>query len=155
MSKEYQLRPAVKTDQAAIKALIKEVGINPLGLKWERFITAVDENGRIIGCGQVKPHRDGSRELASIAVVKEWRKRGIARAIIQELQKVYGRPLWLTCVDKLTPFYQPFGFVEITDPGHMPPYFRRAKHFFNLYLKLTRHKRRLAVMVWNDTVNVT
>ncbi len=150
MSKKYQLRPADKSNQAAIKKLIKEVGINPLGLKWQRFMVAVDGNGRIIGCGQVKPHRDGSRELASIAVVKAWRQQGIARVIIQELQKVYGRPLWLTCIDQLVPFYEPFGFVEATDPVHMPPYFRRAKHFFNLYLKLTRHKRRLAVMVWEE-----
>ena len=109
---------------------------------------AVDKQGRLIGCGQVKVHRDGSRELASIAVVREWRRRGIASAIIRELQEGYGRPLWLTCISSISPFYEPYGFVEISDLAQMPPYFRRAKRFFSLYLKLTRGKEQLAVMVW-------
>ena len=52
-------RPAQASDEAAIKALIRAVNINPIGLKWQRFMVAVDENGRLIGCGQIKPHRDG------------------------------------------------------------------------------------------------
>lgn len=142
------LRPAIKSDQPAIKALIKEVGINPLGIKWLRFIVATDENGEFIGCGQVKPHKDGSLELASIAVKRAYRKQGAARAIIEELQKVHGRPLWLTCISQLVPFYEPFGFVEIADLSEMPPFFRRAKRFFKLYIAITRKNLKLAVMVW-------
>jgi N-acetylglutamate synthase-like GNAT family acetyltransferase len=117
-------------------------------LKWSRFIVAEHEHGQLAGCGQVKVHRDGSKELASIAVKKGWRRQGVASAIIRELQQVYGRPLWLTCIDRLAPFYEPYGFAEIADLDQMPPYFRRAKRFFNLYLKLSRGKGRLAVMVW-------
>jgi hypothetical protein len=72
----------------------------------------------------------------------------VASTIIRELQQTHGRPLWLTCIDRLTPFYEPYDFVEITDLEQMPPYFRRAKRFFNLYLKLIRGTAQLAVMVW-------
>jgi predicted N-acetyltransferase YhbS len=88
------------------------------------------------------------RELASIAVLSEWRRLGVASAIIRELQQTHGRPLWLTCIGRLVPFYEPYGFVEITDLELMPAYFRRAKRFFNLYLKLRRTTAQLAVMVW-------
>lgn len=142
------IRPATQADQATIKALIKEVGINPLGLKWQRFLVAQDEAGRFIGCGQVKPHRDGSLELASIAVKREGRKQGVAAQIIETLQKEYGRPLWLTCVSDLVPFYEQFGFVEVAELKEMPAYFRRAKRFFKLYMVLTRGNFKLAVMVW-------
>ena len=53
-------RPAQASDEAAIKALIRTVNINPMGLKWQRFLVALDKNGQLIGCGQIKSHRDGS-----------------------------------------------------------------------------------------------
>ena len=110
-------------------------------------MVAVDTSGALIGCGQVKPHRDGSRELASIAVKKEWRGQGIARAIIEQLIASNPGPLWLTCASRLTPLYARFGFREVTTPDDMPPYFRRASRLFNLYLQLTQKKGYLAVMV--------
>src|SRR3989304_5329525 len=65
---ELRLRPETAADAGAIRSLIFRVGINPRGLDWRRFQVAVDPGGRLVGCGQVKPHADGSRELASIAV---------------------------------------------------------------------------------------
>ena len=143
----YYIQPATKEHQPAIKALINDAGINPMGLKWARFLVALDNDGALIGCGQVKPHRDGSRELASIAVVREWRNQGIARAIIQELSQQHPLPLWLTCMSRLVPFYKPFGFVEMTDRKQMPPYFRRAVQFFPIYARLMSVQGYLAVMV--------
>lgn len=143
-----KLRAATQDDQAAIKSLIREVGINPMALDWRRFVVAEDESGQFIGCGQVKPHRDGSRELASIAVKKGWRRQGVARAIIERLQAEYGRPLWLTCVNYLVPFYEPFGFMEVTDLDQMTAYYRRAKRFMKLVQLLSRQRYYLAVMVW-------
>lgn len=144
----YEVCRAQKHDQRPIRALIRTAGINPIGLKWSRFVVAVDAHGELVGCGQVKAHRDGSQELASIAVKRGWQRRGVATAVVRELQGTYGRPLWLTCMDRLVPFYEPFGFVEISDKEQMPPYFQRATRLFNLYLKLTRGTGRLAVMVW-------
>ena len=121
----FTLRPATKVDFPAIRRLIHAVGINPMALDWRRFTIAVDADDRLVGCGQVKPHKDGSLELASIAVLPEWRKQGVARAIILHLLETYPRPLYLTCRGRLGPFYEKFGFQEMTAPADLPPYFRR------------------------------
>ncbi|KAA3665331.1 MAG: N-acetyltransferase [Chloroflexi bacterium] len=142
----HHLRPAAKDDAAAIKALIRAVNINPMGIKWQRFVVAVDENGRLLGCGQIKPHRDGSWELASIAVQPKFQHQGIARAIITHLCNNHSGSLWLTCINRLAPFYEKYGFVEETAVAHMPPYFRNARRFFQLYQILTRTPDYLAVM---------
>ena len=143
-------RPAQANDAVAIKALIRAVNINPMGLKWQRFLVAMDENGDLIGCGQIKPHRGGSRELASIAVQKQWRRQGIAGAIIQRLLADEPPPVWLTCMDKLVPFYEQFGFVEVKkgDGRSLPFYYRLATTFFKPIQKLSRIPGYLAVMVW-------
>lgn len=155
MPSQYSIRPASKQDQKAINRLIREGGINPLGTHWSRFLVAEEEAGDIIGCGQVKAHRDGSHELASLAVTRAWRGRGVAAAIMKELQQAYGSPLWLTCMDRLVPYYERFAFERIEspqqNPQQVPVYFRRASRFFNLYLALTRGEGQLAVMVWVGT----
>lgn len=141
------IQSATKAHQTAVKALIRTAGINPMGLKWQRFLVAVDEADNVIGCGQVKPHRDGSLELASIAVAREWRKQGIASALIEELITQHPHPLWLTCMSHLISFYAPFGFVEMTDRQQMPSYFRRAVRLFPIYARLASVNGYLAVMV--------
>jgi len=89
----YQIRFAQETESAQIKALIYEVGINPTGLDWRRFLVAVDGSGRVIGCGQIKPHGSDVLELASIAVLPEQRGQGIARRIIDQRLSENPRPL--------------------------------------------------------------
>jgi N-acetylglutamate synthase-like GNAT family acetyltransferase len=143
----YTIRPAKERDQATIRTLIRRVGINPLGINWQRFLIAVDEEDAFIGCGQVKPHRDGSHELASIAVEEAWRERGVGRAIIRALQDAHPGPLWLTCRSDLIPFYEASGFAKVADLRAMPPYFRRIKLLFKLYQTVVRRKVGLAVMV--------
>ena len=128
----YTLRPAKAQDFPATRSLIRQVGINPLGLHWERFILAVDSQGDMIGCGQVKPHSDGSRELASIAVVEAWRGRGVASAIIRHLMAAENGRLYLTCRAGLGPFYQRFGFRQ-AQSGELPPYFQRLNRLVRLF----------------------
>lgn len=91
----------------------------------------------MIGCGQVKQHRDGARELASIAVVESWRGRGVAGAIIRRLMQAEGSRLYLTCRAGLGPFYHHFGFREAA-PDELSPYFRRLSRLANIlrYLRL-------------------
>lgn len=142
----YTLRPATQQDQPTIRAIIRASRINPMGLKWTQFVLAVAD-GEVIGCGQVKPHRDGSRELASIAVLPGWRSQGIAAAIINHLLATHQPPLWLTCSSELIPFYQKFGFVEVTEPAPMPPYFRRVFRLARLLFRFGSTGRYLAVML--------
>lgn len=118
------LRPAGPEDEARIKQLVHEARINPMGLEWERFILAATGEGAVIGCGQIKPHRDGSSELASIVVAPDWRGQGIARRIIEHLVASHPGSLYLTCRGSLESFYNRFGFVALS-PEEMPPYFRR------------------------------
>jgi GNAT superfamily N-acetyltransferase len=126
--------------------LIHDVQINPMALDWRRFIIAVDANDRLVGCGQVKPHQDGSLELASIAVLPEWRKQGVARAIILHLLETHPRPLYLTCRGRLGPFYEKFGFQDATAPAELPPYFRRIKRVVKVLQRLGFSHERMLVM---------
>jgi amino-acid N-acetyltransferase len=95
-----------------------------MGLDWQRFVLAVTQSGEVIGCGQIKPHSDGTRELASIAVVPAWRGNGVARTIIEHLVAQESGTLYLTCRASLGPFYDKFGFRALR-LEEMPPYFRR------------------------------
>lgn len=124
MEKDFSLCPATRADAPTIRAMIREARNNPLGLDWRRFVLAVTPQGEVIGCGQIKPHGDGSRELASITVVPGWQRRGVARRLIERLLAAQPGPLYLTCRAQLGPFYEKFGFY-VLKPAEMPPYFRR------------------------------
>ena len=137
MMVSYRLQAAKATQQGQIKALVRAARINPLGLDWRRFVVAQDENDVVIGCGQIKSHRDGSWELASIVVAPAWQGQGVARAIIEHLLAGSPHPLWLTCVSPLVPFYTRFGFHEVPTPADMPPYFRWVSRLFRLLAYLS------------------
>ncbi|PKO06530.1 MAG: hypothetical protein CVU41_07390 [Chloroflexi bacterium HGW-Chloroflexi-3] len=149
MSKaSYFIRKATKQDAAFIWQLIWRVGINPLGLDWRRFVVAVHEHGVRIGCAQVKSHKDGSLELASVAVVPLYRHQGVAETMIREILKDHNPPIYLTCRGSLVSFYERFGFSELFELETMPAYFRRVKRVFT-WLEKRKWVERLAVMVWN------
>ncbi|MBE2199504.1 MAG: GNAT family N-acetyltransferase [Anaerolinea sp.] len=137
MASYYRLQAATQSHQGAIKALVRAARINPLGLDWRRFVVALDEKGAVIGCGQIKPYRDGSWELASIAVTPAWRDQGVARAVIEHLLDSSPHPLWLTCVSPLVLFYTRFSFREVTNLAEMPPYFRWVGQLFRLLAYLS------------------
>lgn len=139
-----QLRSATVADQSTIKDLIHAAHINPMNVDWRHFIIA-EEDGRTIGIGQVKSHGDGSRELASIAVVPEQQHRGIASTIIRALLERETGPLYLTCRDELVPFYNRFGFRTI-ERKDMTPYFRRLHSLARIITALARTRRRMMVM---------
>jgi N-acetylglutamate synthase-like GNAT family acetyltransferase len=142
----FALRPAIQADFPAIRSLIYAVQINPMGLDWRRFIIAIDTNDQMVGCGQVKSHKDGSLELASIAVQPEWRKQGVARAIILHLLETQPRPLYLTCRGRLRPFYEKFGFQDVTDEANLPQYFRRISSLVRFFRRLGVTHERMLVM---------
>jgi amino-acid N-acetyltransferase len=142
-----RLRPATALDAGRIRSLILRVRINPTQLDWRRFVVAVDPADRLIGCGQVKPHSDGSRELASIAVRPAWRLRQVASAIVADLQQRHAPPLWLTCRPRLAGFYKRFGFQIVEQPEAMPRYFQKIVRLARLGDWLGSGER-LAVMQW-------
>jgi N-acetylglutamate synthase-like GNAT family acetyltransferase len=120
------IRPAVESDTSSIRNLIHHVGINPLDLGWRHFVVAENADGLFIGCAQLKPHRDGSLELASLAVEDEYRRQGVARELIEHLLANSPRPLYLMCRPRLVPFYEKFGF-RVCGTDTLPTYFRRIR----------------------------
>ncbi len=109
----FSLRQATEEDQEKITGLIHQVGINPTGLSWQRFIVAEDESGNFIGCGQTKPHDDGTREIASLAVEPTHQGQGVGSAILNRLMHENPPPLYLMCRSPLAPYYQRFGFRSL------------------------------------------
>ena len=142
---DFILRKAAESDSRQIKELIDLVGINPTGLDWRRFLVAVNPDGRIIGCGQIKPHGRDVQELASIAVLPEFRGRGIARAVIENLLAESTRPIYLMCMSHNGRIYEKFGFQSITHE-RMPRYFQRIHKLFRLAGVIHKAGEELLVM---------
>ena len=147
--KPFVLRPAAQADFPAIRELIHAVNINPTGLDWRRFVIAVNPGGELVGCGQVKPHRDGSHELASIAVIPKMRGNGVARVIIERLLAEHSGVLFLTCRANMGPFYTKFGF-RIAELREMPRYFRTVQRFASAMLRLGMVDYGLLIMIRDD-----
>lgn len=142
---QYEIRPALESESGQIKALIHEVGINPAGLDWRRFLVAVDGSGRVIGCGQIKPHGKDILELASIAVTPQHRGEGIARRIIEILLEQNPRPLYLMCAEHNGPMYVKFGF-RVIGYEDMPKYFSRIKKLFDVARAVRKVDHDLLIM---------
>ena len=142
---EFSLRPAQVEDNAMIQRLIRQEHLNPSRIDWPRFVVAVDRQGSIIGCGQVKIHSSQVRELASLVVVKDWRGKGVARALITTLIAQHPGELYLACRAGLEPLYQRFGFKSIP-PSELPANYRRMVHLVNLILTLLGRRGGFKVM---------
>ncbi len=144
---QFFLRPATIDDNPKIRSLVIAGHINPTGLDWKRFTIAADadDKGKVIGCGQIKPHRDGSYELASIAVDHAWRGRGVARGIIGHLIASKEGPIYLMCRSALGPLYEKFGFRGLAYE-EMPRYFQRVSKLSSIIEILRKEGETLLVM---------
>ena len=105
-----------------------------MSLNWPNFVVAED-GGAIVGIGQVKTHGDGSRELASIAVIPARQSQGIGGAIIKTLLAREQGVVHLTCRSQLQGYYERFGFRRL-DPAEFPPYFGRMVPIINVVARL-------------------
>jgi N-acetylglutamate synthase-like GNAT family acetyltransferase len=128
------IRPATQADQATIRRLIKEANLNRMSLNWPNFVVAED-GGEIVGIGQVKTHGDGSRELASIAVIPARQSHGVGGAVIKTLLAREQGVVHLTCRRQLQGYYERFGFRRL-DPAEFPLYFRRLIPIINVVARL-------------------
>jgi N-acetylglutamate synthase-like GNAT family acetyltransferase len=124
------IRVATEADQADITRLIHEVGLNPTGLHWPRFAIA-EEAGRMVGCAQLKIHRHGTPELASVAVVADRRGDGIGSRLVETLITGQSRAIYLTTVPDNVAYFERFAFHPI-QPGHTPADFRRAFYVYRI-----------------------
>lgn len=128
------LRPATAADQGTVKAMVRGAGLNPLDLKWQRFLLA-ELDGRVVGIGQVRHHGDGSRELASLVVEEALRGQGIGEQLVYALMAREQGPVYLFCQNLLETYYARFGFTAATREG-LPPKLRRWHRMGNLMASL-------------------
>lgn len=141
------IRRAAAGDQPAITRIVRSARINPMGLRWARFIVA-ESGGRVVGTVQLKPHGDGSRELASLAVVPERQGEGIAGALIGAVLRGAAPPIYLICASSLGEFYPHFGFRKL-EPAEMPRDLGRMHRAVNALVPLLSPRLGLLVMRWD------
>lgn len=148
-----KIRSATAADQTTIKTIVRTAGINPMNLDWPRFLIAED-GGQIVGIGQIKPHKDGSRELASIAVIPERQGQGIGSQIIQALLAREQGILFLFCRSTLEGYYARFGFQKV-ERDHLPwelaRIHRLGSTFAAISARLSGQEVRLIAMRWKGT----
>ncbi|MBK8046907.1 MAG: GNAT family N-acetyltransferase [Anaerolineales bacterium] len=142
------LRAATAADQPIIKRLIRQARLNPRSLHWERFIVA-EAAGKVAGIGQIKTLRDGTRELASLAVGPDHQGTNIGSAIVWTLISMEAGTLYLRCAAHNETYYHRFGFRALA-PAEMPPALRRFHRLISPLVwtinAITRGDERLVVM---------
>ena len=145
MNKHIRLRAAVRPDSIEIKKLVIAARLNPTGLDWRRFTVAVNANEKVIGCVQIKPHRDGSQELASLVVDGDYQGMGIARKLVADMIRNYAGELYLMCRANLGDFYEKFGFRGIAE-HEMPVYFKRVSKLSSIVEIVQKDGETLLIM---------
>jgi amino-acid N-acetyltransferase len=107
-----RIRRATVCDQAAIDRLVRRAGLNPRALDWRAFVIA-EADHHIVGVAQVRRHRDGTRELASLVVEAEDRGRGIAARMIDALLAGEAQPVFTLWDRRYAEHFTRWGFQPI------------------------------------------
>jgi N-acetylglutamate synthase-like GNAT family acetyltransferase len=112
------IRHATAGDAKEIRALIREANLNRHDLDWRRFVVADD--GGIIATAQIRVHVEGTREVASVAVVTDRQQQGIGTRIAEAaMAREEVRPLWLCTGSRHIPFWERLGF-SVVDSADAP-----------------------------------
>lgn len=150
----FIIRRATAADAATIRRIVYAARLNPTGLDWRRFLVAVggDATGPVVGVGQIKPHRDGSRELASLAVIPAHRGQGIGAALVRALLAGEPGTVLLMCAGRLASYYERFGFRP-AEPRNLPPYFRRVYRLTRLIGAIAPRVNGAIAILRHDPIN--
>lgn len=130
--------------------MVRRARLNPFGLDWERFTVAVDGQDGVIGCVQLKRHAGGAVELASLVVRRDWRGRGVGRALIAAMKAESHGGLWLMCRPNLVSYYEKVGFQVVERSSCMGPYFRWIWYFSRTAILLGLGRFSPAIMHWPE-----
>ncbi|RIK41164.1 MAG: hypothetical protein DCC55_12820 [Chloroflexi bacterium] len=112
----FHIRPATEADRPAILNLMRSGDFNRINLNPACFLVA-EEGHRVIGIGQIKRHRDGAPELASLVVAADRRGAGVGSAIVRALLARHTGDLYLFCLAELEGYYERLGFRRVERPG--------------------------------------
>lgn len=110
---EIVYRKAKEDDLPRIIEILEVFKLNMLGIKPDGFMVALSDD-QIIGCARIKKMEGGSLQLASTAVLPEFRNKGVASNLIKEiLDGDLRRPVYGICRKTREKFYEIFGFKTI------------------------------------------
>lgn len=101
------------TELNEIMTLVTLVDGDSREIDIDQFFVAID-NETIVGCVRIKHLPDESQELASMAVLPEYRKQGIGSTLINTILQNTSDSVYLLCSPKNEHFYTSNGFVTIT-----------------------------------------
>jgi amino-acid N-acetyltransferase len=107
-----EIRGATADDQEGIAALVRSERLNPMGLCWQNFVVA-EYAGIISGAAQIRRHKDGSRELASLVVAPPWRGQGVAARLIDVLVASEARQLFVITSERRTAYFARWKFQAV------------------------------------------
>jgi amino-acid N-acetyltransferase len=97
MHMEYRVRKACPGDGTEIAELIAEYAAEALMLRRtpemvelaiDDYVVAVDDRGRIVGCGALKEYSPSVAEVAAIAVSRDVHGCGVGRAIVAAVERL-------------------------------------------------------------------
>ena len=119
-----QLRLATPDDAQWINERYASVHFQPSDLARDLMVVA-EIDGVTAGIGRLVPAGEHACELGGMHVLQEFRGRGIARAIIDELLRhAGGREVYCIPFAELEPIYAGAGFVTIEPEDGLPKYVR-------------------------------
>ena len=122
-TEKVTIRPATAEDQAAITDLIHRARLNPRDLDWRRFVVAVADD-HVVGVAQLRTHRQGTRELASVAVESSLRGSGVGSGLVETFITGAEGTLYLMTRRETEGYFARFGF-ETVEAASTPADFRR------------------------------
>ncbi len=120
----FTVRPARTEDVVAIQALVEPLVQRRILLGKERvvfyeavqeFRVAIDDGGRLIGCGALHVLWEDLGEVRTLAVTDDWLHRGVGHAILADIENS-AAALGLTrlfCLTFETEFFGRHGFEAI------------------------------------------
>jgi N-acetylglutamate synthase-like GNAT family acetyltransferase len=139
------IRPAREADQAAITSLVHTARIHTHNLNWHRFMVA-ENQGRVVGVGQIRIYPDNCHELASLVVLPEYRQQGICTQLIQSLLVCAIGPLYMLVDEQYARHYAQFGFHPVKSvelPISLAKEYRVGRIITSLVSVLVRRKIRI------------
>ena len=118
------VRLAKPDDATWINERYASVHFQPSDLSRDLMVVA-EVDGAPAGIGRLVPAGEHACELGGMLVFEEFRGRGIARAIIEELLRhANGRAVYCIPFAELEPIYAGAGFECITPDDKLPTYIR-------------------------------
>jgi len=119
------VRLAKLDDATWINERYASVHFQPSNLSRDLMVVA-EIDGAPAGIGRLVPAGEHACELGGMLVFEEFRGRGIARAIIEELLRhVDGRAVYCIPFAELEPIYAGAGFVRIIPDETLPAYIHK------------------------------